>query len=214
MGRGSSSAGGNGYMVPEKILSTEDMISNRMKNVSGTDQVLATAKDIVDQYGNEYALNGNFQVAKLKGNSRTMAYYDQDGNIAINEKYFDSDKMDMAYDACVESGFHPSRGDKTGLQATAAHEYGHALTDMAGKNIGKDLRGAADQIVNDAMKSMGASRTGRQALSQFRSKISGYAKQNNAETIAEAFSDVYCNGNGAKRESRAVVDALNKYLKK
>ena len=42
-------------------------------------------------------------------------------------------------------------------------------------------------------------------------KISGYAKTNYAECVAEAFADVYCNGKNAKKESRAVVSELNKY---
>ena len=217
MGRGSSKAGGGGNINPGNVKSTYDMISNRGKNPQETDQVLSVAKDIVDQYGKNYALNGTFQVAKMSGNSYSMAYYDSDGNIAINEKYFDSAKMDTAYDGCVDSGFHPSRGNKTGLQATAAHEYGHALTDMAGKTMGKDLHSAATQIVNEAAESL-RGRAGelgekRMTPSRVSKHISGYAQRNDAETIAEAFSDVYCNGKKASIASQAVVNVLNKYLK-
>jgi hypothetical protein len=45
------------------------------------------------------------------------------------------------------------------------------------------------------------------------SKISGYAKENARECIAEAFADVYCNGGRAKKESQSIVDVMNKYLK-
>jgi len=43
--------------------------------------------------------------------------------------------------------------------------------------------------------------------------VSGYAEENNAECVAEAFADVFCNGKKAKAESRAIVSVLEKYLK-
>lgn len=45
------------------------------------------------------------------------------------------------------------------------------------------------------------------------SKISGYATHSNAEAVAEAIADVYCNGKKAKSESKAIVNVMNKYLK-
>lgn len=45
-------------------------------------------------------------------------------------------------------------------------------------------------------------------------KISRYATVSNAEAIAEAYSDVKCNGGKAKAESKAIIETLNKYLKK
>lgn len=33
------------------------------------------------------------------------------------------------------------------------------------------------------------------------------------DAIAEAFADVFCNGNKATSESKAIVDVLNNYLK-
>ena len=55
---------------------------------------------------------------------------------------------------------------------------------------------------------------GRSTTKQMRSKISGYGRKNNAEAIAEAFCDVYCNGSKATKESKAIVDSLNSILKK
>ena len=46
------------------------------------------------------------------------------------------------------------------------------------------------------------------------SKISGYARSSNAEAIAEAISDCYCNGSKAKAESKAIKSVIDKYLKK
>lgn len=215
MGRGSSSAGGSGNINPNDVKSTYDMISNRGANPQGTDEVLSVARDIVDMYGDRVALPGTFQVAQMKkSGSRTMAYYDTEGNIAVNEKFFDPVVMNSAYDDCVSAGFHPSRGNKTGLQATAAHEYGHALADLVAKKMGKDIYGASDEIVNEARGVLASriGKKGRTRTSDLQKMISGYAEKNNAETIAEAYSDVYCNGRRASVASRAVVDVLNKYL--
>ena len=44
-------------------------------------------------------------------------------------------------------------------------------------------------------------------------KISGYATRSTKEAIAEAYADVYCNGAKAAKESAAIVNVLNKYLK-
>ena len=45
------------------------------------------------------------------------------------------------------------------------------------------------------------------------SKISGYATHSNAEAIAEAIADCYCNGKKAKSESKAIKGVIDKYLK-
>lgn len=43
-------------------------------------------------------------------------------------------------------------------------------------------------------------------------KISEYATVSNAEAIAEAFTDVYCNGNKAKSESKAIMSVIDSYF--
>lgn len=206
MGRGSSKAGGNGGgggdIDPGRVVSTEDMISNRGKFQSETDQVLTVARDLNGEYG--YNINGNFQVATLTKGSRAMAYYDGDGNIAINQKYMNTQKMNAAYDDCVASGFHPSRGNKSGIEAVAAHEYGHALTQGVADKLGHgNFDRAADEIINKAR--------GKQKLADFRAKVSGYGKKSNSEAIAEAVADVYCNGKKAKGASKAIVKVLKSY---
>ena len=157
---------------------------------------------LTDKQRREYAIAHNVK--------NTMAYYDGSA-IAVNETYF-SPKMTSAYDQCVASGFHPPRGKKTAMQAVAAHEIGHGLTDKAAAKMGltgmTGLDAAATRIVTEARKL-----TGHQGVVQMASKISKYATQSNAEAVAEAFSDVFCNGKKARAESRAIVDTLEKYLK-
>lgn len=96
------------------------------------------------------------------------------------------------------------------MQAVASHEYGHSLTVNVGKAMGiSDIDKAADAIVKEARKG-----TKFKTDKQFRSNISGYAAESNCESVAEAISDVYCNGRKAKKESKAIVKVVDKYLLK
>ena len=116
--------------------------------------------------------------------------------------------LTRVYADCVSSGFHPSNGSKSAAEAVAAHELGHRLTDAVGERMGGvTLREAATRIVNEARRS-----TSHRGVVQMAAKISKYATANNAEAIAEAFADVYCNGNNAHAESRAIMAVVNRYL--
>ena len=204
--RGLGGGGGGGAGA----AATRDLVSEREGFQREVDEVLGVSRAVADMYGNDAVIN-QFQVATMKGSEKNsvIGYYDGGNNIAINENYFNSSKLNDAYDQCVKSGFHPSRGNKTGLEAVTAHEYGHALTAYAAKKMGAgSLVAAAAKIVKE---SKGAA--GHKNVYDLASKISGYAKHSYAETIAEAFSDVFCNGSKAKKESRAVVDTMNKYIK-
>ena len=214
-GRGASSSGGamTGGASASQILGTESLVSARERYPNEVDNVLDVAKDISEKYG---VAVEDLQIAYMdKSGQSTMAYYDNKGNLAINEKYFDSKKMNQAYDECVKNGFHPPRGNMTGIEATTAHEMGHRLTDVAGEKMGNGswknnvfaLDKTANTIVSEAQKNLGY-----KSVDALRSKISGYAKQSNAEAISEAFADVYCNGKKASKESKAVVSVLEKYL--
>lgn len=209
-GRGSSSSrGGATGGAGGKIISTTSLISARETKQVEVDQVLSTLRAVAEQYGQD--LN-DVQLAKMAPGSAAMAYYDASGNLAINEAYFDAKTMDQTYDACVSSGFHPPRGAKTGLEAVAAHEVGHHLTEIAGMRKGYGAW-QLDRVSADIMKEA-ASRLSIRGSSTVAAKISGYAKENHAEAIAEAFADVYCNGNKASAESRAVVEILGEYLRR
>ena len=205
--RGGRRAGGGEGLNPNNILGNTNLLIDTDLDETTRGEVTKTLKDFQDEYGLSYE---NTRIAKLKPKSNALAYYDGDG-IAINAKYLNSKKMNDAYQRCVESGFHPKSGSKTGMEAVVAHELGHALTDMAGAKMG--VKGGIDAsskaIVNEARKA-----TKHRGVVQMASKISGYAKQSNAEAIAEAVADVYCNGKKARSESRAIVNVMNKYLKK
>lgn len=208
-GRGaSSSGGGTGGISSGNIISTTSLISARERQQKEVDLTLSVLRDVQDRYG----VNINdAQIATLdKKGASVIGYYDMSGNLAFNQNYFDAAKLDKAYDGCTSSGFHPSRGNKSGIEAVAAHEMGHRLTEEVGVKTGRgswQLDAASNDIVKTAAKN-----AGYKSVKDFRAKISGYAKKNNAEAVAEAFSDVYCNGSKASRESQAVVNALNSYF--
>ena len=209
MGRGSSKGKGGG-MNPADIVSTSDMLSNSAKFPKEANDVMNVAQELEEMYGDSGVIF-QFQTAELKGSSKNtvMAYYDGK-NIAINENYMDTAKMTAAYDNCVKSGYHPGRGDRTAMEATAAHEFGHALSDAAAKKMGlPNLDQASTRILQEARK-----QTSHRGINQMASKISGYAQQSHAEAVAEAFADVFCNGNKAKAESQAIVNVLNGYVRK
>ena len=199
-GGGGSIGGGGG------IVSTRDIMTEIGAHPTEVDETMQAFKNVYSDYG---LVVEEIQVAEMtKANKNVMAYYDGT-NIAINETYFDKVKMEAAYDSCVKMGFHPSKGNKTALEAVAAHELGHALTQKAAEKMGVgNLHFAADKIVNQAKK-----QTGHKGAIKMAGKISGYAKKNSAETIAEAFADVYCNGKGAHAESIAIVNIMNGFVK-
>lgn len=211
-GRGASSSGGVGGGTTGgkvNVISTTSMVSARESKRKEVDQALTVARDIQNKYGVNVE---DLQIAKLGAGDNAIAYYDAGGNLAYNEAFFNAKNMNTSYDDMVKSGFHPSRGRKTGIEAVVAHEMGHALTDEIAlrKGYGSwQLDRASTDIVKQACKNAGYGNKTK----QFISKISGYASHSHAEALAEAFADVYCNGKKAKKESTAIVDIMNSYFK-
>ena len=212
-GRGSSSGGGGrfgrgGGVKQGDIMKTTSLISARERLQSEVDQVLTVGKDVYNQYG----VAPDYDIAQLKkGGIGTLAYMTAGGNLAVNETYFNSKAMNKVYDESVKTGFHPKRGNKTGLEAVASHEMGHFITSQVATKLGmssSDFEKASGKILDQAKKKAGYSKAYDMAK-----KISGYATHSKAEAVAEAFADVYCNGGKAKKESHAIVDVLNSYFK-
>lgn len=206
-GRGSSSGGNTSGSTRLNIKQTESLLSASGKR-NEINSVMNAVKRVADDYG---VTLDDIQIATLGGrNQNVMAYYDSKGNLAVNKNYFDGQKMNDSYDACVKSGFHPSRGNKSGLEAVASHELGHTLTEEVGRRLGYgdwELDKASNKIMQQAKK-IG----GYDSVETVRKFISGYGKKSNAEAVAEAFADVYCNGSMASKASRSVVSALNSYF--
>ena len=211
-GSGSSSKGrtpGGGGIKPEEILDTRELVTTRAEHQAETDELLGTARDFRDKYGDD-GITEELQLATLKPSAQdAMAYCDSFGNVAFNENYFNKKKLTTAYDECVKSGYHPGRGNKTAVQAVAAHELGHHINNKLAARLGKDSDALATEICNTARK-----QTKHRGVVQMENKISRYASSNNKEAIAEAMADVYCNGKKAKKESIAIVNVIDSYYKK
>ena len=193
-----------GGVNPNDIKGTTNLLIDTDLDEITRGEVTRTLKDFQDKYGLEY---NNTRIANMKSGTGVLAYYDGEG-IAINNEYLNSDTMNSVYKKSVESGFHPSNGSKTGMEAVVSHELGHAVNGIIADRMGISLDASADRIVNEAMKN-----TKHKSVSTFQSKISGYAKQNYAETVAEAMADCYCNGKKARSESKAIQKVVDKYMK-
>ena len=204
-GRGGRRGGKpTGGVNPNDIKGTTNLLIDTDLDEITRGEVTRTLKDFQDKYGLEY---NNTRIANMKPGTGVLAYYDGEG-IAINNEYLNSDTMNAVYKKSVESGFHPSNGSKTGMEAVVSHELGHAVNGIIADRMGISLDASADRIVNEAMKN-----TKHKSVSTFQSKISGYAKQNYAETVAEAMADCYCNGKKARSESKAIQKVVDKYMK-
>lgn len=121
----------------------------------------------------------------------------------MNEKYVKNANLTEAMQASVKSGFHPSIGDKTGAEAVAAHEIGHRLGEIAAAQASISEK----EIVARAGRKVGIK------TENMAGHISGYARSNYSETIAEASSDVFCNGEKASKASRAIMDEVKSILR-
>ena len=140
---------------------------------------------------------------------QTLGFYSPNGGgVSLNKYYTNVAAMNAAYDEAIKAQYHPARGSKSGVEAVAFHEMGHALTDHLAAKMGvKDLDHAAKNIVNAAYKAMGHK---GDATKGWAGKISGYAKENYAECVAEAVADHYCNGRKAAAESKAIMKELRR----
>lgn len=201
--------------VGEGIYSTNSLISMRERKQKEVDEILEFSREMEKEFG---TVANDFEIATMWETwSDTMAFFSPENNsLAVNIDYFDSEKLDQVYDNNVKSGFHPSRGSKTGLQATVAHEFGHLLTWQVARRRNQYPYYYADDVVSEAFGNQSnKGKASYSTIDSYRRSISRYALKNSAETIAEAFTDVYSNGNKAKEASRAIADILirdyNKY---
>lgn len=142
----------------------------------------------------------NLEVATFSDSSVLGAY---GGNTVYMSKHVRNEGLTTAMKAAAKSGFHPGIGNKTGAEAVAAHEISHHLGQKAAQKAGVSER----EIVARAAKKVGIS------TANMAGHISGYARQNYSETIAEAGADVFCNGKKASKASRAIMAEVANILK-
>lgn len=208
-GGGESLGGGSGKQV--NIVSETDVWSYRHNpnNEPFVDAINSGVATVYDDFPDVMGKVDTVNAVQFGGVDKvqTLGVYGN-GSVGINQNFTNIEKMNKTYDAAVASGYHPSRGNKSGTEAVTLHEMGHALTDKIAQKTGaKDLDTAAKTIVDNAYKNS----KGKGGTKAWAGKISKYAKESNAECIAEAVSDWYCNGNKASSASKAIMGELNKY---
>ena len=208
---GESLGKGSGGSV--NIVSETDVWTFRhdSDNAEFVDAINTSVSVIQGDFNDVMQTVNQVSAAELDGvdKSSTLGYWDPSSKtLALNDNYVDIDKMNSVYDAATKSGFHPSRGNKTGTEAVAFHEMGHALTDHIAKKMGvPNLDTASQKIVDAAYKAM----KGTGGTKAWAGKISGYAQESYAECVAEAVADYYCNGDKASAQSKAIMKQLQKY---
>ena len=190
LNRSSSTTVKNAVPIGEAISKGAGLYANQIQN----------ARDSMErEYGNIIS-KANLAVADV-GRSALGA---SDGyTVYMSNKYVKNNNMTKAMKDAEKDGFHPKIGKKTGAEAVTAHEMGHYLSEQAMRKSKLNER----QIVDRAAKKIGVKVNNMAGL------ISGYARYNYAETIAEASQDVYCNGKRASKASRAIMSEIKSILK-
>lgn len=211
MGRGSSSAGGGtgpfgGGMENGKDTTTRVLSSRPLTEVIGSgggqyaNEIMNTRDAMEREYGDAVTMM-NLSLGKFSDSSVLGAY--GDNTLYMAEKNVKNPYLTESMKQAAASGFHPQIGDKTGAEAVAAHEIGHRLGEIAAQKAG---------ITEKQVVARAAVRA-RIRTENMAGYISGYARSNYSETIAEAASDVYCNGSKASKASRAIMREVKSILK-
>ena len=206
-GRGASSGGGAGEFgagMENKKTTTRVVDSNPLTDEisrgggSFANEIMNTRDAFEAEYGSAVK-NMNLSVARFSDRTTLGAY---GGNtLYMNRRYVSNRNLtDAMRDT---NGFHPGIGNKTGAEAVAAHEIGHRLGEVAAQRAGISER----EIVARAGKAVKIN------TANMAGHISGYARSNYGETIAEASADVFCNGRNASKASIAIMDEIKKILK-
>ena len=165
------------------------------------DEIMSTRDDLESVYG-ESVKNLTLMTAKFSDSSIGGCYEVGADTVYMNEKNINNPALTETMKLAAKQGFHPSIGTFTGAEAVAAHEIGHGMADFIEKTKGV----TAMQIVAKAGKKIGVS------TENVAGHISGYARYNYHETVAEACTDVYCNGNKASKASKAIMAEVKNYL--
>ena len=190
LGRSSSVTVRSSTPIGEAIANGAGLYANEIQN----------ARDAMErEYGNIVS-RANLSVADLSGGA--LGAYGG-GTVYMSNKYIKNRNLTQAMKDAEKSGFHPKIGKKTGAEVTVAHELGHYLADKASTKAGISQR----DIVERASKKIGVKVNNMAGL------ISGYARYNYHETIAEASADVFANGRRASKASKAIMKEIKSILK-
>lgn len=165
---------------------------------SFANEIMNTRDAMEQAYGS--AVKGiKLAVGTFSDGSALGAYGDD--TLYMAEKYVKNEYLTESMKN--SDGYHPSIGNRTGAEAVAAHEIGHRLGEIASRKAGISEK----DIVERAAKTVGIK------TQNMAGHISKYARTAYGETIAEACSDVYCNGSKASKASIAITRELKRILR-
>lgn len=148
------------------------------------------------------------------------------GNITLSNQFFSKteDSLNAVYNNEVQRGFHPAGTKKADI---AAHEAGHILEAALVHRAYPGTAYSAQQerakawnkstisakIVSEACKAAKKTAQGKgMKNADLIRDVSGYAKTNRSETLAECVADYAANGTSAKPLSVAVWNILKDKL--
>lgn len=159
--------------------------------------------------------------------------------IILNAKYFlNTSKLESSVTYGSATGYFPPNATRS---STVAHEFGHYLSYIGMMNyysaeqltfvrangsaklleVNKDFINGdySKMVIEQAYSNYVSNYGGTLDFDNFRASISKYAVAKNDkglyiydETIAEAYHDIYLNGDNAKLASKLIVEALLTYL--
>lgn len=149
------------------------------------------------------------------------------GTINFNPKYYDDASHLSSMIQGNTTGFHPKN---TGIFETGSHEMGHLLErTLIEKQVsaGKYSFGAfawsdcteAKAVISEAVKAVKKGAEGRNPvtgklfrIAELEAQVSGYARQNKSECLAECVADYIANGENASALSKEVWKILKREL--
>ena len=196
---GGGMIGGGGVDTTTTVKSSHPLTNEISKGGGSFANEIMNTRDAYEAEYGSAVKRMNLSVATF-GDPSTLGAYGGD-TLYMNEKYVKNANLTEAMKN--SNGFHPAIGNRTGAEAVAAHEIGHRLGEIASQKAGISEK----EIVSRAAKKVGI-RTNNMA-----GHISGYARSNYAETIAEASADVYCNGSKASKASIAIMSEVKSILR-
>ena len=194
-------------------------------NLSGLDaKAVKGTFDAMDKMIKEWPeLKGHItKIGQSKGGIMSTKMTADGFRIDFNPKYYrDIKKIKRKYAAGLAKGYFPA---ETSWENAPVHELGHVLHGIVAEkqyqNIGLRSVVANDwgkhitteRIVNNAWGNIQRKYPKRTKMIDAQTKISLCARKTATETVAEAFSDVFSNGENAQFLSREIVKLLRKEL--
>ena len=200
-GVGPHGAGMTGGDTTTTVKSSHNLTEEIGKGGGGFANEIMNTRDAFEAEYGDAVKDITLKAATFSNRNALGAY---GGNtLYMNEKYIKNKNLTSAMKDAEKSGYHPKLNGKTGAEAVAAHELGHRLGEVASQKA----KISEKDIVARAAKKTGIK------TENMAGHISGYARSNYGETIAEAYADVYCNGKKASRASRAIVNEVKSIVK-